>query len=152
VNSDPIEPEASAPDAPAKSVAQSFQLVWSPDGKEPPKKRYSSFGHAEADTKKLARLFPGQEFFVMTSACSYRLIDGVLVRAKYNRKRAPEESQKKQAAHQLIVLALLQLDRSKLSEEKCDVLTDTLSRYTTPVNVTASVTLEPAVEAEAVPA
>jgi hypothetical protein len=42
-----------------------FFIVWSPKGKTPPQKQYTTHAHACADAEALAKKHPGQRFFVL---------------------------------------------------------------------------------------
>lgn len=45
-----------------------FYLVWNPAG-YPPKYRHDTYKNAEQEATRLARLHPGQKFYVLAVAC-----------------------------------------------------------------------------------
>lgn len=45
-----------------------FWIIWNPNGPTPPRVQFDSLAEAEKAAKNMARLHPGQEFYVMQMA------------------------------------------------------------------------------------
>lgn len=59
-----------------------FWLVWSPQGKWPPRHRHASEQSATHEAERLARLHPGSVFYVVTpTRLSVAPVDGVVTLA-----------------------------------------------------------------------
>jgi len=52
-----------------------FWLVWNPNGCHAPKYRHETGQSAEDEAKRLARLHPGQEFFVLCAVGVAKKVD-----------------------------------------------------------------------------
>jgi hypothetical protein len=57
-----------------------FWLVWSPTGTTPPTHRHEHYHLAQTEAERLARLYPGEEFYVLIAqtkrvVCDMKRID-----------------------------------------------------------------------------
>lgn len=57
------------------TTRNSFYIVWSPTGPTPPRHRHDDFDSADREAKRLARVHPGNEFFVMGAVRSAKVND-----------------------------------------------------------------------------